>query len=175
MSSSVPGLFAAGECTGGLFGANRVAAATTQMLVQGAAAGGSAAKYARDAGARNADPAALERACADALAPLYAAGGGSPRKVRAKVIEAVSQSAGMCAARRAWPRAFGCSMKPKKWRQRPSGAERAANREWLDALENAQPARLRPGDPAFFAGARRKPRRVRPQRLPGDGQRPLPV
>ncbi|MBW1960295.1 MAG: FAD-binding protein [Deltaproteobacteria bacterium] len=43
--TGVPGLFAAGECSGELFGANRVAAATTEMLVQGALAARSAVDY----------------------------------------------------------------------------------------------------------------------------------
>jgi succinate dehydrogenase/fumarate reductase flavoprotein subunit len=47
MRTNVPGLFAAGEITGGTFGANRVSAATTEMLVQGAQAGLSAAEYAK--------------------------------------------------------------------------------------------------------------------------------
>ena len=46
METKVPGLYAAGECTGGMFGANRVSAATTEMLVEGAIAGVSAAEYA---------------------------------------------------------------------------------------------------------------------------------
>jgi succinate dehydrogenase/fumarate reductase flavoprotein subunit len=41
--TTVRGLYAAGECSGGLFGANRVASAITQILVQGAIAGKSAA------------------------------------------------------------------------------------------------------------------------------------
>lgn len=45
-ATTVDGLFAAGECSGGLFGANRVASAITQILVQGAIAGASAAEYA---------------------------------------------------------------------------------------------------------------------------------
>jgi len=44
--TNLKGLFAAGECTGGLFGANRVSAATTEMLVQGAIAGERAGRYA---------------------------------------------------------------------------------------------------------------------------------
>ena len=39
--TDLPGLFAAGECTLGAFGANRVFAAITEMLVHGADAGGS--------------------------------------------------------------------------------------------------------------------------------------
>jgi len=42
--TSIPGLYAAGECSGGLFGANRVAAATTEMVVEGEIAGREAAR-----------------------------------------------------------------------------------------------------------------------------------
>ncbi len=42
--TSISGLYAAGECSGGLFGANRVAAATTEMVVEGEIAGRMAAK-----------------------------------------------------------------------------------------------------------------------------------
>ena len=47
MESTLPGLFAGGECASGVFGANRVADAVTEMLVQGARAGISAAEYAK--------------------------------------------------------------------------------------------------------------------------------
>lgn len=50
--TSIPGLFAAGECTGGTFGANRVSAATTEMVVLGLIAGRGAAEYA-EAASRN--------------------------------------------------------------------------------------------------------------------------
>jgi succinate dehydrogenase / fumarate reductase flavoprotein subunit len=45
MSTGVPGLFACGEVTSGVFGASRVADATTEMVVQGFRAGESAAEY----------------------------------------------------------------------------------------------------------------------------------
>jgi len=48
-STTLKGLYAAGECSGGLFGANRVASAITQILVQGAIAGKSAAEYSKKA------------------------------------------------------------------------------------------------------------------------------
>lgn len=53
METCIPGLYAAGECAGGMFGANRVSAATTEMLVEGARAGENAARFAmgRTAGA----------------------------------------------------------------------------------------------------------------------------
>ncbi len=46
MESSIPGLYAAGECGSGTFGANRVADAVVEMLVQGNRAGHSAAEFA---------------------------------------------------------------------------------------------------------------------------------
>jgi succinate dehydrogenase/fumarate reductase flavoprotein subunit len=48
METNVQGIFAAGECTGGLFGANRVSSALTEMLVEGAIAGENATIYAKD-------------------------------------------------------------------------------------------------------------------------------
>ena len=48
--TTIPGLYAAGECTGGTFGANRVSAATTQMLVQGYVAAKSAVEFVKQAG-----------------------------------------------------------------------------------------------------------------------------
>jgi succinate dehydrogenase/fumarate reductase flavoprotein subunit len=44
--TNLPGLYAAGECAGGLWGANRFGSALTQVVVQGAVAGKSAAEYA---------------------------------------------------------------------------------------------------------------------------------
>jgi succinate dehydrogenase/fumarate reductase flavoprotein subunit len=52
-ATTVKGLYAAGECSGGLFGANRVASAITQILVQGAIAGKSAATYSKKAQLQN--------------------------------------------------------------------------------------------------------------------------
>jgi succinate dehydrogenase/fumarate reductase flavoprotein subunit len=46
-ATTLKGLYAAGECSGGLFGANRVASAITQILVQGAIAGRSAAEFSK--------------------------------------------------------------------------------------------------------------------------------
>jgi succinate dehydrogenase/fumarate reductase flavoprotein subunit len=45
--TNIPGLFAAGECAAGVFGANRVAAATTEMIIEGHLAGASAAQFAK--------------------------------------------------------------------------------------------------------------------------------
>jgi len=44
------GLFAAGECAAGVFGANRVSAATTEMVIEGHLAGASAAHFVKKEG-----------------------------------------------------------------------------------------------------------------------------
>jgi len=49
METSIPGLFAAGECSSGLWGAARVASACSQAGVQGKIAGENASAYLKDA------------------------------------------------------------------------------------------------------------------------------
>ena len=80
--TTLPGLFAAGECTGGTFGSNRVSAATTEMLVQGFRAGRNAAEF-----ARRSSPARDEQEGAEGLrelleAPLARESGTSPASLR---------------------------------------------------------------------------------------------
>jgi len=59
--TTLKGLYAAGECSGGLFGANRVASAITQILVQGAIAGKSAAAFAKKANLKAPDKEQLKQ------------------------------------------------------------------------------------------------------------------
>ena len=79
--SSVPGLFAAGECAAGLHGANRLGGnSLSDLLVFGKRAGEYAAKYARDKGAVKIADSAMSDAERFALAPLERAksGGNAP-------------------------------------------------------------------------------------------------
>jgi len=57
----IKGLYAAGECSGGLFGANRVASAITQILVQGAIAGKSAVTHLKKASLRELEDSQLKK------------------------------------------------------------------------------------------------------------------
>lgn len=77
MATSVQGLFAAGECTGGLFGANRVSAATTEMIVEGAVAGTSAGRYAKDSDFSAAADSLVSEYAAACNRPFSAGGGVS--------------------------------------------------------------------------------------------------
>ncbi|HEX4954266.1 MAG TPA: fumarate reductase/succinate dehydrogenase flavoprotein subunit [Thermoanaerobaculia bacterium] len=76
--STVPGLFAAGECAAGLHGANRLGGnSLSDLLVFGRRAGGHAAEFARENGRAEVDPARVEGAAARALAPFERAQGAA--------------------------------------------------------------------------------------------------
>jgi succinate dehydrogenase / fumarate reductase, flavoprotein subunit len=76
--SSVPGLFAAGECAAGLHGANRLGGnSLSDLLVFGKRAGEYAAKFAKENGAGTIDQHQAEEAIERALAPFDRAGKGS--------------------------------------------------------------------------------------------------
>jgi succinate dehydrogenase / fumarate reductase flavoprotein subunit len=69
--STVPGLFAAGECAAGLHGANRLGGnSLSDLLVFGKRAGEQAAAYARSNQSGHIDSAQLEAAARAALAPF---------------------------------------------------------------------------------------------------------
>jgi succinate dehydrogenase / fumarate reductase flavoprotein subunit len=68
--STVPGLFAAGECAAGINGANRLGGnSLSDLLVFGKRAGEYAAQYAKEFGRAGVDEAAVHAAERDALAP----------------------------------------------------------------------------------------------------------
>jgi succinate dehydrogenase / fumarate reductase flavoprotein subunit len=69
--STLPGLFAAGECAAGLHGANRLGGnSLSDLLVFGKRAGEFAAKFARDSGAAAIDAGEIEDAVRCALEPF---------------------------------------------------------------------------------------------------------
>ena len=81
-ATAVTGLFAAGECTLGLFGANRVFSAITEMLVHGADAGWNAAEYARGAKVPAPDAQRLAEKRRKAEQPIEGAQGPGLREER---------------------------------------------------------------------------------------------
>jgi succinate dehydrogenase/fumarate reductase flavoprotein subunit len=90
MSTKVQGLFAAGECSSGLFGANRISAATTEMLVEGKTAGVSAAAYAADVrDACSASNGVLESIEKQLVKPFDGKGNISPIDIRKKMQQAM--------------------------------------------------------------------------------------
>ena len=96
-AASMPGLFAAGEVSGGMHGSNRLGGnSLSDLLVFGRRAGEGAADYLDAIGARPAVPAAaVAEARAEALAPLGRVGGANPYTVHAEVQQTMSDLVGI--------------------------------------------------------------------------------
>jgi succinate dehydrogenase / fumarate reductase flavoprotein subunit len=95
--STVPGLFAAGECAAGLHGANRLGGnSLSDLLVFGKRAGEHAARFAREHGPSNVDPAQVEAAARTALAPFeHGTGGEGPYHVQHDLQEMMQDLVGI--------------------------------------------------------------------------------
>jgi succinate dehydrogenase / fumarate reductase flavoprotein subunit len=97
-AAAVPGLFAAGEVSGGMHGSNRLGGnSLSDLLVFGRRAGIGAVEYLDSlAGGRPAaSDAELAAARAEALAPLERTGGENPYTVHAEVQQAMSSLVGI--------------------------------------------------------------------------------
>jgi succinate dehydrogenase / fumarate reductase flavoprotein subunit len=80
--STLPGLFAAGECAAGLHGANRLGGnSLSDLLVFGRRAGLAAAKHAKEVSSPTIDPAQIDAAEKYALEPFQRKSGESPYAV----------------------------------------------------------------------------------------------
>jgi succinate dehydrogenase / fumarate reductase flavoprotein subunit len=96
--STVPGLFACGECAAGLHGANRLGGnSLSDLLVFGKRAGEHAALFAKGNGAASIDPAQVEAAAARAVAPFErsTSGGENPFQVQHALQETMQDLAGI--------------------------------------------------------------------------------
>ncbi len=81
--SSVPGLFAAGECAAGLHGANRLGGnSLSDLLVFGKRAGENAARFAKEHGATQINSAEAQAAARRAVEPFERASGEGPYQVQ---------------------------------------------------------------------------------------------
>jgi succinate dehydrogenase flavoprotein subunit len=97
-ASIVPGLFAAGEVSGGMHGSNRLGGnSLSDLLVFGRRAGMGAVQYLDSLGERRptAGDAELEAARAEALAPLERSGGENPYTVHSEVQQTMSDLVGI--------------------------------------------------------------------------------
>jgi succinate dehydrogenase / fumarate reductase flavoprotein subunit len=97
-AASVPGLFAAGEVSGGMHGSNRLGGnSLSDLLVFGRRAGQSAAQYvdALGGGRPAVSPVAVDGAVAEALAPLERAGGENPYEVHAALQQLMTDQVGL--------------------------------------------------------------------------------
>jgi succinate dehydrogenase / fumarate reductase flavoprotein subunit len=96
--SIVPGLFAAGEVSGGMHGSNRLGGnSLSDLLVFGRRAGMGAVEYLNSLGGDRprASDADLEAAKAEAIAPLERSGGENPYTVHSEVQQTMSDLVGI--------------------------------------------------------------------------------
>jgi succinate dehydrogenase / fumarate reductase, flavoprotein subunit len=97
-ASSVPGLFAAGEVSGGMHGSNRLGGnSLSDLLVFGKRAGDGAADYVDSLRGRLpvVPQGAVEDALAEALAPLERSGGENPYTVHGELQETMNDLVGL--------------------------------------------------------------------------------
>jgi succinate dehydrogenase / fumarate reductase flavoprotein subunit len=94
--STVPGLFAAGECAAGINGANRLGGnSLSDLLVFGKRAGEFAARFAKENEALGVDGAEADRAARRALEPFERAPGENPYKVQEDLQELMQDLVGI--------------------------------------------------------------------------------
>jgi succinate dehydrogenase / fumarate reductase flavoprotein subunit len=98
--STVPGLFAAGECAAGINGANRLGGnSLSDLLVFGKRAGEYAAKYAKENGSVSVDDGQIKQVAAEALAPFersgLGAGGNGPFQVQQDLQQLMQDNVGI--------------------------------------------------------------------------------
>ncbi len=94
--STVPGLFAAGECAAGLHGANRLGGnSLSDLLVFGKRAGDHAADFASQHGAVTVDPCAVDAAARWALEPFARTDGEGPFAIQHALQETMQDLVGI--------------------------------------------------------------------------------
>jgi len=95
--TALPGLYAAGEASGGLFGARRIASALSEATIQGAIAGENAVKFAESVEITEADAEQVKRIQERLLAPLRRDSGVKPVELRMRMRETTLKA--LCAYR----------------------------------------------------------------------------
>ena len=94
--STIPGLFAAGECAAGINGANRLGGnSLSDLLVFGKRAGEYAAQFARENAQPTIDMAQVDDAARDALAPFEAGRTENPYTIQHDLQEAMQRLVGI--------------------------------------------------------------------------------
>jgi succinate dehydrogenase / fumarate reductase flavoprotein subunit len=92
----VPGLFAAGECAGGMHGSNRLGGnSLSDLLVFGKIAGENAAKFAKNKQAKSLDSAQIEAYAKEALEPFNREKGKNPFAVHEDLMNVMQTYCGI--------------------------------------------------------------------------------
>lgn len=135
--TNVEGLYAAGECSGGLFGANRVSAATTEMLVEGAQAGKYAALYAKDKDLLTLTEEETAKAEKVLVAPFTGKGGKKVSELKEKLHQITAESLPVVRSEKKLKKAWNDMEQLEKELAEVSfeNKEKVYNREWREYLE----------------------------------------
>ncbi|HWE49766.1 MAG TPA: fumarate reductase/succinate dehydrogenase flavoprotein subunit [Bryobacteraceae bacterium] len=106
--SSVPGLFAAGECAAGLHGANRLGGnSLSDLVVFGKLAGEYAAKFAKEHPAIPVNSAQVDEIAAEALAPFERTNGLPPYEVQHQLQDMMQSLVGIVRVESEMEQAYG--------------------------------------------------------------------
>jgi succinate dehydrogenase / fumarate reductase, flavoprotein subunit len=141
-SSTVPGLYAAGECAAGLHGANRLGGnSLSDLLVFGKRAGEYAASFAAGRGSAAIDEAEVEEAARSALAPFErgtGVNGQGPYQVQQDLQVMMQDLVGIVRTDQAMRRALdGITRLAERARTVGVGGNREYNPGWHTALDLA--------------------------------------
>lgn len=135
--TNVEGLYAAGECSGGLFGANRVSAATTEMLVEGAQAGKYAAIYANDQDICTMTEKEVAAVVEKLMAPFAGKGGMKVSELKEKLHQITADSLPVVRSEKKLKTAWNDVEQLEKELMEVSfqNKEKVYNKEWREYLE----------------------------------------
>jgi succinate dehydrogenase / fumarate reductase flavoprotein subunit len=137
--STVPGLFAAGECAAGLHGANRLGGnSLSDLLVFGQRAGAFAARWAREHDAGSIDDAAVEAAARSSLEPFERTPSpeNAPFQIQAELQECMQELVGIVRKQPEMERALEkIAGLAKRARQTAVVGSREYNPGWHTALD----------------------------------------
>jgi succinate dehydrogenase / fumarate reductase, flavoprotein subunit len=139
-ASTVPGLFAAGECAAGLHGANRLGGnSLSDLLVFGQRAGDHAARFAKDHRTARIDQAQVDEAARRTLAPFEREAGGDgagPYRIQHDLQDMMQELVGIVRREEEMGRALDelAKLRERASRVRVDG-NRAYNPGWHTALD----------------------------------------
>jgi succinate dehydrogenase / fumarate reductase flavoprotein subunit len=135
--STLPGLFAAGECAAGLHGANRLGGnSLSDLLVFGRRAGLAAAKHAKETAATNIDPAQIDAAEKYALEAFQRPRGESPYAIHRDLQKTMQSLVGIFRTREDVQQALAELVKlNERWTQTSVEGSRMFNPGWHLALD----------------------------------------
>ncbi len=136
--TNLSGLYAAGECALSPFGANRVSAATTEMLVFGEVAGKAAVSYAKQVGSFEIDENQVEALREKALRPLKRRNGVKPVELRRRIQKMAHENLGPVRTAEKLQKFIG-ELERVRMKDVPALCTtletRKYNLEWIEALE----------------------------------------